>query len=99
MSRSYKKAIIKDGGARRRGYNSTKKSKDSYSRSKINQEVREGKFENLSLTKELVNDYDFCDYKYKIEYKNPECYINNAIRRGLSPEEVYKEDLRKARRK
>lgn len=83
MSRSVRKAIVKD-----RPRNS-KKSSDYWRsiRSVINNKVRVMKYDpeiELPEPQTIVNDYDYSDYKYDVEYHTGE---------------KYEEDKRKLRRK
>lgn len=71
MSRSYKKAIYKDGSGkerkklRRRIRNSTRNYMRTYKDKLIDGEIV------LPDSKEIVNCYDWCDYKYDCEYDPP----------------------------
>lgn len=71
MSRSYKKAIYKDGNGgwhkilRRRVRNSVKNYMRTHKDKLIDDEIV------LPDSKEIVNCYDWCDYKYNCEYDPP----------------------------
>jgi len=60
MSRSYKKAIYKDSRDHR-GYHRK-------IRRITKQAVRNG--DEIPNPKTIVNDYDYCDYWFKAEFKN-----------------------------
>lgn len=57
MSRSTKKPIVKDNPKGRRAFYWRA------TRRVINQAIRQGK-ETLPIEKEIVNDYDYSDYKF-----------------------------------
>jgi len=71
MSKSYKKAIYKDGSGkehkelRRRIRSSTKNYIRTHKDELINGDIV------LPDPKEIVNCYDWCDYKYDCEYDPP----------------------------
>lgn len=72
MSRSYKKnAILKDGGGSKAWY-------WRVVRHHQNQEVREGK--DISNPKSIVNDYDYCDYRFDHRF-NDSCWCQKTFGR------------------
>ena len=65
MSRSYKKAIIKD---RPRNY---KKSSKYWRTVRRCQKQAVNAFKDIPEPKTIVNDYDYSDYKFDYEYSSP----------------------------
>lgn len=95
MSRSRRLAIIKD-----KPRNSKRTSKYwRQVRSRINQEIRKGNYDNLPEPKTIVNDYDYMDYKFTPEFDSPKDYVFAAKSEGISKEEALKRYRKKYRRK
>jgi len=69
MSRSYKKPIIKDNGVGHKLYRkAVRGSQKNYIRSNMDKLVNDEDFE-IPDGKNIINDYDYCDYKIDYEYK------------------------------
>lgn len=81
MSRSYKKAIYKDAGSYGKYYRIIKRH--------IKQFIRSHKYEFASddfdkvipLDKEIVNDYDICDWTVKAEYNKYYDDVKDKLKR------------------
>ena len=64
MSRSRKKAIVKDIGHRKREYWRVHR---RVNRQLMRTNISDSEFE-LKSPKELINDYDYCDWIFNAEY-------------------------------
>lgn len=78
MSRSCKKnAIYKDKGVKKKNY-------WSIVRSNQKNEIRSGKHpQDISDPKEIVNDYDYCDYIITCTNKNCYCMKNHGFKKCM----------------
>lgn len=95
MSRSFRKAVITDKP--RNGKRSAEYWRPI--RSKINQEVRNGNYEDLPNPKTIIDDYTYSDYKFKVEYDSPADYYRLEKWEKKPKEEILKEYRNKIRRK
>lgn len=87
MSRSYKKAIFKEGsGSNRRQYlrRKAKRSQKNYLKSNLDDIITGDKV--IPDEKSIVNDYDYCDYVCNFEYdrKNYSKIEDDELKRRLS---------------
>lgn len=90
MSRSYKKAIVKNAGSYGRFYRNIKRRIRQYIKSNLNR-LEDPYFDFvIPKEKEIVNDYRIQDGRFDLQYgKYPQYYYYEL--RGMTEEEALKE--------